>query len=533
MRRHEIVSSLRSRLEGLRSSDRRVWLTSFVVVSLLTALWAVANPLYAGPDEPAHVIRAVALDHGQLTGKSLTPRVRKELGNARKDHLIVRVPAVYGLASTSICFSYEPNVTASCLDFDEPTREVDDLTYVARHPPAYYAVVGAVSWVYTPGSGTVYLMRFLGVLMTGALIATAIFAVRRSAAPRIAAAGLVFAVTPMVLFVGSVVNPSGPEIAASVAVWACGLVLVSQAHERVDNRLVTGAGIAACVLALSRQLGPLWLGLIALTLLAVANRAALCNLARSNCARLWTFLIVAFSLAQVAWAVIFEPLDVTLSEQEPADIETAELIRVTLGATIPRYRDMIGTFGWLDTPSPAVTWIPWTVGIAFLFFGALLWANRRFAASLLGLLGAVIIVPVVLESATYRDAGGFSWQGRYTLPLAVGVPILAAMALASTARGRQVVTPRLLVVIGVVAGVGHIFAYAQNLRRYTVGYDGPIQFWKGAEWAPPTSPLLLSVAYALAVSAFVFWLFVGVPKASHEGEQPLAIEDPERSITRA
>jgi hypothetical protein len=533
MRRHEISSSFRSRLEGLRSSDRRVWLTSFVLVSLLSGLWAVANPLYAGPDEPAHVIRAVALAHGQLTGKSLTPRIRKELGNGRKDHLIVRVPAVYGLASTSICFSYDPNETASCLDFSESTREVDDLTYVARHPPAYYAVVGATSWVYRPGSGTVYLMRFLGVLITGALIATAITAVRRSAAPRVAAAGLVFAVTPMVLFVGSVVNPSGPEIAASVAVWACGLVLVSRAHEHVDNRLVTGAGIAGCVLALSRQLGPLWLGLIALTLLGVANRAALRNIARSNWARLWTILIVAFSLAQVAWNVIVGSLDVTLSEQKPADIETAELIRVTLGATIARYRDMIGTFGWLDTPSPAITWIPWTIGIAFLFFGAVLWANRRFAASLLGLLGAVILVPVVLESATYHDAGGFSWQGRYTLPLAVGIPILAAIALASTERGRQLVTPRLLLAIGVVAGVGHVFAFAQNLRRYTVGYYGPIQFWKGSEWAPPAPSLLLTVAYAVAVGAFLVWLLAAVPKASQGGAPGRPIDNWERSITPA
>jgi Predicted membrane protein (DUF2142) len=532
MRRRGILSSLRSLVEGLRSSDRRVWLTSFALVTLLSGLWALGNPLYAGPDEPAHVIRAVALDHGQLTGKKLTPRIREDLGNARKDYLIVRVPAIYGIASTSICFSYEPNVTASCLDFSASTREVDDLTYVARHPPAYYAVIGAVSWVYPPGSGTVYVMRFLSVLMTGALIATAITALRRSATPTLVAAGLVFAVTPMVLFAGSVVNPSGLEIAASVAVWACGLVLVLQTHERIDKPLVTGAGIAGCVLALSRQLGPLWLGLIGLTLLGVANRAALRNLARSNWARLWAFLIVAFSLAQVAWGVIVRPLDVTLSEQEPLDIETAQLIRLTLGATIARYRDMIGTFGWLDTPSPAVTWIPWTVGIAFLFFGAVLWASRRFAASLLGLLGAVIIVPVAIESSAYRDAGGLSWQGRYTLPLAVGIPMLAAIALASTERGRQVVTPRLLVTIGVVAGVGHIFAFAQNLRRYTVGYHGPIQFWKSPQWVPPVSPLLLIAAYALAVGAFMVWL-LAVPRASQTGADPRPVEDRERSITLA
>ncbi len=100
------------------------------------------------------------------------------------------------------------------------------------------------SWVWRPGPGVVYLMRFLSVLMSATFIATALTALRRTTVPRVAAIGVLFAVTPMVLFVGSSVNPNGPEIAAAIAVWVCGLVLVSQASEKIDNRLVTATGIA-------------------------------------------------------------------------------------------------------------------------------------------------------------------------------------------------------------------------------------------------------------------------------------------------
>jgi hypothetical protein len=506
-----------------------VWWTSFVLLTMLTGLWSLASPPYAGPDEQAHVIRAIALDHGQLTGSKLSPALRELHKNDRKDFLMVQVPAIYSANGSTACFAYERDHTAACLQFSGSTTVVDDATYVARHPPAYYAAVGVASWLHRPGTGVIYIMRFFTVLITSALIATAITAVRRFAAPKVLTVGLVLAITPMVLFMDSIVNPSGPEIAASIAVWVCGFLLISRANERVDGRLVTAVGIAGCVLGLTRQLGPLWLGIIALTILGVSNRAAVKNLARSSWARLWAALVVVSCLAQVAWNVIVKPLDVTRSGREPVHIGMTAIVRITFGATLSRYREMVGVFGWLDTPSPAFTWIPWTALLAFLFFAAVLWATKRDVLVLFALLAAVIVVPVVIESATYRDAGGVSWQGRYTLPIAVGIPLLAAFALSSTERRRRLVTSRLLVAIGVTLGIGHTLAFAQNLRRYTVGYDGPIQFWKSPAWTPPLSPLLLTIAYAIAVAAFLWWMVAGIAKSNDARAEPAPSED-ERTV---
>ena len=523
--------------KGLTSSSRRVWWTSFLLVTTLGVMWGLANPPFSGPDESAHVIRVHALDHGQLTGYEPSPR--RMTGPGETDVLVVQAPSIYGTSNEG-CFAFMPNVSASCLAFDTSSHDTDVVTSAARHPPAYYAVVGAVSWVRSPGTGTIYLMRIVGAAIMGAFVATAITALRRSPSPTLVATGLLLAITPMVLFDSGVVNPSVLEIAASLAFWVSGLVLVSSSHERVDKRLVTVVGIAGCALALSRQLGPLWLGLITLTMLGMASRRLLVNLARSNWARLWGVLIVASAVAQVAWNAIVKPLDVNLAGQRRTHVDTAEILRRTFGASLGRIHEMIGVFGWLDTPSPALTWVPWIAAIGFLFLLAVMWARRRDAGLLIALLVTVIAVPTFLEGARYEDAGGLFWQGRYTLPLAIGLPILATIALSRTEGGRKRVSRRLPFTIGIIVCVAQVLAFAQNLRRYTVGYDDDVLYWAHPEWSPPVSALLLTIGYTIVIIAFVTWVLAASGAAerasdivSESGSAPLVAERAATTVTRS
>jgi Predicted membrane protein (DUF2142) len=505
VRTGSFVSRLGAVIRGLRLTPHRTWLTSFVLVTALGGLWAIANPPFAAPDEPAHVIRADALVHGQVTGDEPTGRVERELRPVEESSRVVRAPQIYRAVNGPPCFAFEAG-TATCLNILGPSRDVDVVTYEALQPPVYYAVTGIVSWVFPAGSGAVYLMRVLNTLVTAALIATAVTALRRTPSRTLVAAGLVVAVTPMVLFIGSAVNPNGPEIAASIALWVCGLALMSEARTRVDNGLVTAVGIAGCVLALSRLLGPLWFTLIALALLAGASRAALRNLARSRWARLWGALVALSAVAQMAWDVIVQPRDATLVDRARSDLTALEATQDAIGSTFQWYREMIGWFGWLDTPAPQLTWLLWTAAIAFFVLVAVAWADRRSVTILLSLLAAVVVVPIVIATTPYRSAGTF-WQGRYTLPIAVGVPILAGFALASSERGRQLVTNRFLMTVGVATGVAHFLAFAQNLRRYTVGYDGDFQYWRDAQWLPPVMPpLLLTLAFVAALVAFTAWM---------------------------
>jgi Predicted membrane protein (DUF2142) len=505
MRLTGLVDGARSATDALRSSPRRVWWTTFALVACLSGLWALANPLFAGPDEPAHVTRAVSVAHGELIGRDATPRERRASEMPWGD-VIVRVPAIYGSVGAP-CFAFDENATAACFEFSGSRRDTDVVTSAGRHPPAYYAVVGVASWLYRPGSGTVYLMRLLGALGTGAFVATAATALLRCAVPRLVAAGALFAVTPTVLFLSSSVNPSSAEITAALALWVCGLVLLSRAQERVDNRLVTAVGISACVLALSRALGPLWVALIALTIVvSSANRAGVANLARSNWARAWAVLVVLCGGAQLAWTTSVDSFDFTRTEFGQLDFPLTSIVRITFGGTFLRYEEMIGAFGWIETRAPALTYVVWTAGIGLLVLLAVAWCARRYVAAVAVLLAATVLVPVALESAVFNESGGYGWQGRYTLPLAIGVPILAAFGLSLTERGRQLIQSRLVLVIGAALAVSYVLAFVQNLRRYTAGPESELQFWKVADWSPPVSSLILMPLFCIVVVAFVWWM---------------------------
>jgi hypothetical protein len=503
----QLARAFTSIAKKLQTSPRNAWWASFVIVTSLTGLWSLASPVFAGPDEPAHVIRAIALDHGELTGRRPHGRVHEEFELVKDSVRVVRAPEIFGSVGARPCYAGKPDEVASCLKITGPTRDEDVVTYAADQPPTYYAVVGVASLLWRAGAGTVYLMRFVSALITGALLATAITALRWFSAPRLLAAGVVLAVTPTVLFIGGVVHPSGPEIAAAIALWTSGLALVSSSEHRVDNRLVTAVGVSGCVLALSRPLGPLWLALAVLTILSLATRPALRNLARSNWARLWAILVLASSLAQVAWDAIVRPREATLLvDPASAHLSALEAVRDSLGTTFQWYQEMVGRFGWLDTTTPVLTWLPWIGAVVFLVFAAVAWSTRRQLTVLLVLVAATVVVPVVIESTAYRAVGTF-WQGRYSMPLAVGIPIVAAFVLASTGRGRDLVTPRFAWTLGITVCVAGFLAYAQNLRRYTVGAVGPLLYWWHSPWHPPGIPaILLSLAYMALVVVLAAWL---------------------------
>jgi hypothetical protein len=515
VRLKQLARAVTSIVRKLQATPRRVWWSSFVIVTSLTGLWSLANPVFAGPDEPTHVIRAVALDHGQLTGREPRRPLGKTLQPVGASARVVSAPEIFGSVGTRPCFAGKPDEVALCVDFTGPTRDTDLVTYAAGQPPVYYAAVGVASWLWRPGVAGLYLMRFLSALITGALIATAITALRWFGAPRLLAMGLVLAVTPTALFIGGVVHPSGPEIAAAIALWTCALALVSSAEHGVDNRLVTATGISACVLALSRPFGPLWLSLVVLIVLGFANnRPSLARIARSGWARVWALLAVAAGLAQIVWVAVVRPREATLLvDRAAAHVSALDAARDSLGRTFQWYQEMVGRFGWLDTTTPVLTWLPWIGFVVFVVFVAVAWSTRRQLTMLVTLLAATVAVPVVIETTPYRTGGTF-WQGRYSMPLAVGIPIVAAFVLASTARGRELLTARVTWTLGITVCVAQFLAYAQNLRRYTVGARGPLLYWWHPRWHPPgIPPLLLSLAYLALVVVFVSWLLAPAHRA--------------------
>jgi hypothetical protein len=503
-----------SLVRNLRTRERRAWWVSFSIVAALGALWALGTPPTASPDEETHVIRAAAVARGELVGRPLTSSQRDQFfarvgsggwegGSTVTPYHSVTVPEVYDRPNWS-CYLKHPERSAACLDFSGPQRDASVVTN-NWYPPAYYAWVGLVARLGPAGAGAVYVMRLAAVVIAAALLASAVASLRRVGDTPLVNLGLLAAVTPTVLYLAGSVHASGLEIAAGLALWVSGAVLVSEARGsisgRVDRRLVARAGIAASVIVLSRQLGPLWAGLILLVLAGLAGRQGLRALRSSRAVWAWSVVVTVCLITTVAWIVGVGALDKDKYLGTPTNESVSELVRGAIGDSFFFFREMIGIFGWNDLPAPTLTLVVWAAVLGGLSALAVAFGRRRETVALLivAVLAAVLPVAFIVVQSDYG-----AWFGRYTMPFAVGVPVLAGLALREPAlRGARRVA---VLLAGGALAAGHVLAYAHVLRRYTVGTNGTVWFWTNPRWSPPVPPLLLLLGAVAATVAWAGWL---------------------------
>ncbi|HEX2703658.1 MAG TPA: DUF2142 domain-containing protein, partial [Solirubrobacteraceae bacterium] len=169
--------------------------------------------------------------------------------------------------------------------------------------------------------------------------------------------------------------------------------------------------------------------------------------------------------------------------------------------------EFIGNFGYLNIPlSPTLEWL-WALATVVLL-GLAVSVGR--ATARIAIAGSVLIAvafPIYLFAASLRFTG-FGLQGRYTLPIAVVIPIVAAEALRrGRARLPPALPPALLAVVALIAGAVQLIAWWTNARRYAVGAGGPTWFLGVAQWSPPIGWLVwATVAVVASLLLAFFWI---------------------------
>ncbi len=468
-----------------------------VLAFLNMAAWSIATPLFASPDEPAHVVRAVALVHGQLIGKTV-----RNAGNAITD---VTVPRVYASGPAyGGCFAFRGAISAACAaPITHSRRIVQTTTYVGRYPPLYYAIVGLPSLL-TASTAGLYLMRLVSALLNALFIALAAASVVAWSRSRFLLIGLLLAATPMTFFLAGVVNPSGLEISSAICLWCSGIVLALERSHDPPPGLVTVVTASAAVLLLSRALSPLWLVLIVALLALLSGRKGVAAIARARSARWSLAVLVPCGIFAVGWIAGAHGLDVL---RVGAPVKAGET-GLTLAANIFGYtgtwlQQMVGFFGWLDTPSPLLTYLVWYAAIGLVVLLAMSCVTLRYGGVLLLLMAIVLFVPVMIAYSQAHQLG-IGWQGRYTMPMAVGVPLMA-VALIERSPGLRWIGPRLATPLCVAVGVAEFAAFAEALRRYTTGETGPIDYLHGP-WQPPLGATVMTVAAFVLIGLLVAFI---------------------------
>jgi Predicted membrane protein (DUF2142) len=469
------------------TSERRTWWSWFAAVMLVCIAWAVATPLFAPPDEAAHVLRAVAIGRGQFGGKTLF----LSIGSISQ----VQVPQTYQhMNYDSSCFTSHPDVTPQCARVVRVDPSIGPApTIAARYPPLFYLLPALATRVLSPAH-SIYAMRFIAALLCAALFASAFTSAQRLG--RMAILGVAAAVTPLALNLSSVVNPSGLEIAAAAALWMSCAALAR--GPTLDNRLIVRATIAFAVFANTRSLSvPMAIAAVVLPL-CLASRDRAREIARARAAR------PALAIAAVATvaALLWSQLRGRVPSVPVADRFSQFSVGEGLGRTWRIFEESIAWFGLREVRvlSAIVIWLAlWTV----LLVIAVRRGTQRDRLVLAALVVVSVTFPIVISML--HPAPIFNvWQGRYSLPLWMGVPILSGTIAATSAPSRLRAERPLSAAFAVAFGLGQVVAFAATAHRYAVGIHGPLVYFFDPDWAGPVPPLLLLLLVTMGAAALAW-----------------------------
>jgi len=487
-------------------------------VGTLVVCWLLLMPPGSGPDEPGHLVRAGAVIRGDLGDQNTYP-----------------LPDRYQVAEPG-CYAFQPTVPASCAVVPVHTGATLDLSTNAGGYPVWgHGVFGASTLL--PGLDPVWWARLVGALIATVLVGWSL--ARAAMDHRLTAAGLLLGLTPMAWSTFGTVNPSSMVIAGAVAVWV-GL-LVAGDDPPISHRAagwLTAAGWAALVLP--RRDGLVW-ACITLVIALAATHATTTSWWRTL-SRTQQGVIIASTVVTMVWGalsdsrstqmVVLAPLLVAATEawrwwwHRPAQSRAIRVVGgalVVVAATVVTFLligtrpggwdtdlaidivmqtdenlvEAIGVLGWLDTVVPVGVVYLWLLAIGILV-GAALLVDARDGLIWAGALIAAIAVSSWVLELVQGNPSGLYWQGRYSIPLLVGVPLLLARSLPNT-RNRLDVVGR---VVGVLALVGVNAAAWAAARRFGVGISGSLLPWRWDTPIQPVPPVLVLVVHA-AVS---FWI---------------------------
>lgn len=491
MEQNDDVSSMTEETGPLHDAalavSRRIPISVVVAYAVLTVAWAITNPPFAAPDEPDHYVRAIGLAGGQLFGKPTNVPIAelstlgRRLYDLRNDgaHL-VHVPA--GLWADGLtCNAFDPGVPADCLESIVPTEhETEQVTLMTGYEPANYLVPGVLARLADDPFTAVRLARLGSGLVCLSFIALAVLLLWARDPWGTSLVGLVAAVTPMVIFTGAIVNPSGPEIASAVA-FVAGLLRVTR-----DGRSpawVWGAlAVSGAALAVSRSPGPMWLVFDCLAVIVVMGYGRARAIVRDarRPALLTTAVIVVASLASAAWQATYgPPSSVGVRDFAHAIPHALDILGSLLDAEV-------GLFGWLDSAMPGWAVLAWQALVVAILATALLVGDRYRRCTLVAVTIACLGVSAGY-AASYRVITGVQdAQGRHLLPIAVAVPLIAGEIVhRNREKLRMLDAHRLFVPVAFTAGALHLVAWYWNARRHGQGIYGSYNLFESPAWSPP------------------------------------------------
>jgi hypothetical protein len=395
-------------------SGRKVFAGFLLGVLLLQAAWIAAMPAFRGPDEFDHVFRAEGVSHGAfLPGDSISPY------DARGSMTPVRRSVID--AASKVCASYKYTRYYDCHAYGDFVGEWGSIgSGAGRYNPSYYVVVGNVGRFFD-GTSVNYVIRAVTAGICAILLAWAAALWCGLGRSRWRTLAFMTALTPVMLFSTTVAAPNGVSYAAAVLLWVAGLVVLNGGTGRNLRGAAVAATIAAVVMCNTHTTGPLWLLLIVVAWLLLKPTAML-RLLRDR--RYWVMIAVigAGAAASALWTI---QSGANLPNASGSITSSPEVGALAVNE-VAWLLQTIAAFPLRNEMAPTAVYVLWLVGFVLLLVRVVRGRGRALVA-VLWVVVAVIAAQTILTYVGFKT-DGYAWQGRYGLPLTVGLALIPGFA---------------------------------------------------------------------------------------------------------
>lgn len=454
--------------------------------SMLALSWAMTNPPFASPDEPAHYLRSLAVGGLSLAGQS-----------------DVDAPAGLWTTHDPACNKFRPEQPASCLDDLITTdREVTADSAAGLYPPLAYLLPGALARLESNPQDADRAGRLALVAISSIFFVVASLLLWSPDTGYVSLIGLLVAVTPMVVFVSSMLNNSALETAAGLAFAAAIIRLARPARSRAW--VWVAAASSGAILTVARATGILWMTFGVALYCILVGRSGLREELRRNRAPVLgaAIALIAAATANRAWEAAY---GTDVAQEGPLAYPWRDKIGEAF-SRLPRLgAEWIGKFGWLDTTLPKAAVLAWLgVGAAMVAVALVVGRARQRLALLVALALALGVAAILSATLRAGELGG-NLQARHLMPFLVVIPLLAGEMVAQRATRWRNVGTVLAILVGFTTTV-QFAAWYLNARRQSVGVDGSLFFLADPDWGPP-----LGWAFWLVVTVAALGLLLASP----------------------
>jgi hypothetical protein len=387
------------------------------IVFVQTA-WILTMPAFRGSDEFDHVYQAAAVARGQWAAHDPAPNGRGG---------VVTIPASIVWAASQVCQFYKYVGHDNCF----PIGGVKDgraqvATAAGTYNPAYYLVVGTLARPFS-GAASDFAMRAITAGLCALLIAWAAAITARWANTAWPLLTLAFGLTPVLLYSTAIAAPNGVTFASAALVWAS-LAGMARADPDVDegHRLAMPLTVGSVVMVATHTTGVIWLMLALAVMLFIEPVSHWFGLAKRH-VRSWllaTVSVLTATVLCVVWILIQHTNALSSTVQNRGPFPLGRLPEFHILWSL----QAIAAFPLRNEPAPIPVYVIWGVVLLGTLVALFRLGNtrERVAGSIALLFLAVL--PTALTMVSYKTEG-IAWQGRYALPLWLGVTTLAGLVL--------------------------------------------------------------------------------------------------------